>query len=107
VVSNSVSTKTIMFQGKPTLVLTEPWLCGPCATYAVNTCPALIRRHRDKDLRLCKPTKFMFGYSQGWMEGPLEERSQKEMPAMWGELHVTEALDEKGRPFTLKLASLS
>jgi len=55
------------------------------------------------DLILCRPTRYRFGYSRGWVEGPLEERSQKEMPAMWAEIHVTAAVDEKGKPFTLHL----
>jgi hypothetical protein len=105
VVSNSVGSRTIMYEGKKTLVLTEPWMCKPCADYAISTCPALIRRRRDDDLILCKPIRYRLGYSQGWVEGPLQERSQREMPAMWAEVHVTEAVDEKGRLFTLKLAT--
>jgi hypothetical protein len=80
-------------------------MCKPCADFAIETCPALIRRRRDDDLILCRPTNFRFGYSSGWIEGPLEQRSQRELPAMWAELHVTQAVDEKGRPFNLKLAT--
>jgi hypothetical protein len=103
VVSNSVGTRTITYKGAHRLVLTEPWMCKPCADFAIATCPALIRRRHDDDLMLCRPIRFQFGFSQGWIEGPLEAQSQREMPAMWGELHVSEALDEKGRPFTLHL----
>lgn len=104
VVSDSVGSRTIMFEMQPKLVFTEPWMCKDCALFAIETCPALIRRLADDDLMLCRPTEYGWGYSSGWMEGPLQERSQKEMPAMWAELHVRSAVDEKGRPFALKLA---
>lgn len=106
VLSNSVGSKTIMYEGKQTLVLTEPWMCRPCARYAIENCPALIRRRADEDLHLIRPTTYRMGYSQGWMEGPLQERTQREMPAMWAELHVTEALDEYGERLSLRLAGL-
>jgi hypothetical protein len=104
VVSNSMSTKTIVYQGKKRLVITEPWICASCAKYAIEVCPGLIRRRRDDDLALVRPIEYELGYSQGWMEGPLQAKSQRELPAMWGELHIEAAVAPDGKRVTFKLA---
>jgi hypothetical protein len=107
VVSNSMSTKRIRYEGREVMVITEPWLCRPCADYALAICPSLIRRRRGDDLLLCRPTRFQIGFSSGWMEGPHEAVSQRELPAMWGELHVSEAVDTKGKRCMFTLSEVS
>ena len=36
VLSEEASTATVEFEGKKILVVTEPWLCEPCATFALR-----------------------------------------------------------------------
>jgi hypothetical protein len=102
---SSHTLRTIEVDGKKMMTLHEPWLCHPCGSFAIRTCPSLIRRRREDDLILCRPTDYQIGWSSGWMEGPLEEESKAKMPAMWGELHLHEARDEHGRRVTPVLAS--
>lgn len=53
-VLSSVSTRTITSPGprQGWLGVTEPWLDRRCAEFAIEKCPALIRRGRDEDLDL-------------------------------------------------------
>jgi hypothetical protein len=97
VLSDKVSTRTIEIAGKATLTFTEPWLCKPCADFAVRGCPELLRRTRDEDLMLVRPVDFTLGWSSGWMEGPLEEETKASHAAMWGEMYLHTARDERGR----------
>jgi hypothetical protein len=82
------------------LVLTEPWLDRVCAPFAIEHCPALIRRHRDEHLSLLAVTsqdQVGLTVSRGWVEGPLEAESKRVQPAMWAKVIV-------GRPDRLVVA---
>lgn len=78
----------------------EPWLCQRCARFAIDVCPALIRRSREDELRLIPITSQMdvrMIVSRGWIEGPLEEESKRVMPAMWCKILLTGTRLEIGR----------
>jgi hypothetical protein len=73
-------------------VIHEPWLCQRCAQFAIDKCPALIRRTRQDKLRLIPITSQMdvsMVVSTGWIEGPLEEESKRIQPAMWCKILLT------------------
>jgi len=57
-VLSSVSTRLMTSPGpaRGTLTVTEPWLDRRCAEFAIEKCPALIRRGRDEDLDLVQVT---------------------------------------------------
>lgn len=92
------STEVITIGGQPMVAVTEPWLCGPCADYALGTCPALIRRRRGEQLSLIHvtgPKGMTCVVSQGWVDGHLERESKRLLPAMWVKLviHPTVSAD--------------
>jgi hypothetical protein len=67
-------------------LVTEPWLCRRCADFAVETCPALIRRSRTEQLRVLTvpaPTSVRMVVTTGWIDGPLEAESCRVQPALW------------------------
>lgn len=74
-----------------TPVVTEPWLDGRCADFAMTKCPALIRRRRDEDLTLVqvRERNATLIVSSGWVEGPLEHESRELLPAMWAKVALT------------------
>jgi hypothetical protein len=44
------SSKYRFMAGGPMLSwFTEPWVCGPCLTFAVQVCPGLIRAQRHDE----------------------------------------------------------
>lgn len=77
--------------GRQVPVVTEPWLCERCARFAVERCPALIRRRRDERLSLYRITSKLqcrLVASVGWVEGDLEEQTRKNPPVMWLKIAV-------------------
>lgn len=85
----ALSCEQIVLEGRRTTVVTEPWLCRRCAEFAVTVCPALIRRRRDEDLRIIEvpgPRQFRIVISRGWIDGPLEEQSRQDPPAIWAKI---------------------
>jgi hypothetical protein len=96
VLSETTSRQVRLENGKVVRVITEPWLCQRCLEFAAVTCPGLIRRRRDEDLTVLRPTKWEVGYSTGWVEGALEQHTQKHNCVMWGELHVIDAIEIEG-----------
>lgn len=101
----AMSVETIDLGGRRTPVVTEPWLDERCARFALEICPALIRRRRDEKLTLVPVTskrEVQIVISHGWVEGPLEALSRDVMPAMWAKvalvgkwsLHALEPLAE-------------
>lgn len=84
-VVSSMSTSVVDVQGVgPAVVVTEPWLDQRCAGFALNHCPALIRRKHGDDLTLLVvDTRPKLIVSNGWVEGPLEAESRRIKPAMW------------------------
>lgn len=87
---SSISVETVHVDGRgECAVVTEPWLCGRCALFAVDRCPALIRRKNDVDLTIFsirRPSDFQITVSVGWVEGPLEAQSRETPPAMWAKI---------------------
>lgn len=66
--------------------VTEPWLDDRCATFAVQRCPALIRRSRSEALRIVEITskrQVQIIASVGYVDGPLEAESRARRPIMW------------------------
>ena len=86
--------------GRQVPVVTEPWLCERCATFAVRVCPALIRRTRDEHLTVVEVTSrrdVEIVISHGWIEGPLEEESRRVQPAMWVKILLLRHRIERAR----------
>lgn len=81
----SLSVERITMDGQESLVVTEPWLCGACAVFAVRTCPALIRRRRDEHLQVIRVPQgdVTLVRSVGYVDGPLEVESRRLQPTMW------------------------
>jgi hypothetical protein len=107
VLSETTSRQIVTESGVATRVITEPWLCRRCLEFASETCPGLIRRRRDDDLTILRPTKWVIGASSGWVEGALEEHTKAHNCLMWGELHVlaaitVEALSGSGKSENLR-----
>ena len=76
------------------VVITEPWLDEECAEFALRTCPALIRRARSERLALVpirSARDVEVVVSTGWVDGPLEEQTKAEPPAMWAKIVVLTA----------------
>jgi hypothetical protein len=69
-------------------VVTEPWLCEPCARFALAVCPGLIRRAREEALKLVRPKRTVVILSRGWLEGPMAKQTQRQQPVMWAKLAV-------------------
>lgn len=67
-------------------VVSEPWLCPPCAQFALAVCPGLIRRQRDEDLVLVRPRRTATIVSRAWIEGPLARESKRVQPVLWAKL---------------------
>jgi hypothetical protein len=90
-VVSSVSIETVEVEGRRVPVLTEPWLCPGCARFAVQTCPALIRRSRDEGLcvvAVSKPADCRIVLSSGWLEGRYEAATKAHPVAMWAKILV-------------------
>jgi len=82
------------------VVIHEPWLCQRCAQFAIEVCPALIRRSREDELKLIQVSSQMdvsIVVSRGWIEGPLEEETKRVQPAMWCKILLTRTRLEIGR----------
>lgn len=82
----SLSVETITVHGRKVAAVTEPWLCGRCAEFATEVCPALIRRRREEQLIVVPITskrQVQFAVSYGYVDGPLSELSKQLQPAMW------------------------
>lgn len=88
----ATSVEVIAWKGKEVPVVTEPWLCPRCAQFAVEHCPALIRKTREEQLTII-PVRSKLDcrivISTGWIEGPFEDQSRREQPAMWAKLALT------------------
>jgi hypothetical protein len=99
---SSISTKFVFSEDEQHLVMTEPWLCRPCADYALSTCPGLLGHQRKESMELVRPTSWRYGYSTGWVEGRLEEATKRVPCVMWGELYVDKCVDVNGLPVVLR-----
>jgi hypothetical protein len=74
------------------IVVTEPWLDGFCARFALEKCPGLIRRKTAKDLDLVSVRSKLdveMVVSSGTIDGPLAEMSQTIQPFMWAKLYLS------------------
>lgn len=85
----ALSVERVTLHGQSVPVVTEPWLCPRCATFATEHCPALIRRTRDEQLtvvpvRSARDCQIVL--STGWVEGPCEAESRRLQPAMWAKI---------------------
>jgi hypothetical protein len=88
-VVSSVSVEQVAVEGRQVPVVIEPWLCPDCVDFAVNICPALIRRHRDEDLHVVpvrSPHECQLVLSRGWIEGPYEAATKADPVAMWAKI---------------------
>lgn len=88
-VVSAVSTETVEVEGRWVTVVTEPWLCPDCARFAVDTCPALIRRSRGEDLTVVSVSSSAacrIVLSSGWIEGRYEAATRKHPVAMWAKI---------------------
>lgn len=84
-----LSVEWIDLHGRPHMALIEPWLCERCARFAVDVCPALIRRTRAEHLRVVKVPSKRFAtmvLSTGWIEGRWEVQTKAKPVAMWGKI---------------------
>lgn len=94
-VLSEISIQWIEVNGEPHMAVTEPWLCERCAVFAVDTCPALIRRRRDEKLRLVKVTTkrhAQYVVSQGWVEGKWEAETKADPVGMWAKILLDPAV---------------
>lgn len=85
-VVSSLSVERVDVDGRHVAVVIEPWLCPDCADFAVNVCPALIRRNRDDDLHVIQvtsPQHCQLVLSRGWIDGPYEQATRANPVAMW------------------------
>lgn len=85
-VLSDMSVENILLGLRPTPAVTEPWLDERCAEFAMQHCPALIRRERDEALTLVPITskrQVRFAMSRGYVDGPLEGVSRQMQPVMW------------------------
>lgn len=88
-VLSNVSVEMVELDGQHVPVVTEPWLCPDCADFSLHTCPALIRRGRDEDLRLIAvttPTDCRIVTSSGWIEGRYEAATKASPVVMWAKI---------------------
>lgn len=88
----ALSVERIKLARRDVVVVTEPWLDQRCAEFALEKCPALIRRTREEQLTLVPITskrQVRLIVSQGWVEGPFEELSRLTQPVMWAKLALT------------------
>lgn len=84
-----LSAETVEVGGRRVPVLVEPWLDGQCARFALEKCPALIRRRHDEALTLVAvdaPSRVSLVVSTGWVDGPLEAETRARPVAMWVKL---------------------
>lgn len=93
-VQSANTSKVVPINNSPAmaLVITEPWLCRRCLEFSLETCPGLIRRKREDDITILRPTRWLIGCSSGWVEGEFEEHTKKHPCLMWGEIHVIDAV---------------
>lgn len=85
-----LSVEPIELQGREWSVIVEPWLCERCAWFAMDVCPALIRRSRSDRLRLIKvtsKTQAKIVVSTGWVgtEAHAAETLENNV-AMWAKI---------------------
>jgi hypothetical protein len=88
-VVSSLSVERVEVDGRDVPVVIEPWLCPDCVDFAVNVCPALIRRNRDEDLHVVpvtSPRDCQLVLSRGWIEGPYEAATRANPVAMWAKI---------------------
>lgn len=81
-----LSVETIQLEDATYDVVTEPWLDTRCAEFALQHCPALIRRRRDENLTLVQiesKHQVQFTVSTGYIDGPLRAQSLQQQPAMF------------------------
>jgi hypothetical protein len=83
-----VTTNNVRAIGQDIAVIHEPWLCQRCAAFAVEHCPALIRRRRTERLLLVPVTRrgvIRLFVSTGFVDppAPCAQESHRLMPAMW------------------------
>lgn len=74
--------------GGAVTVITEPWLCPPCAAFALAVCPGLIRRQRNEDLVLVHPRRSTIIVSEAYLEGPDEQLHRQHRPVLWAKLAI-------------------
>lgn len=85
-VLGDLSVESIEVDGASHVAVTEPWLDTACADFALQHCPALIRRRRDENLTLVtveSPDQVRFAVSTGYVDGPLHAQSVVLEPAMF------------------------
>lgn len=71
------------------LMIGEPFLCPPCAEFALTACPALIRRRLASEVSLVivdGQHQFTRDLSTGYVDGPLEAETRADPVAMWGSI---------------------
>lgn len=88
-VIGQLSVETVSLDGEMCAVVTEPWLDLRCAEFALDHCPALIRRTRDEQLVLVSITsadQVGVVLSTGWVDGALAEETKRNPVAMWAKL---------------------
>jgi hypothetical protein len=83
-----VTTNNISALGQDVAVIHEPWLCQRCAEFALEHCPALIRRRRTERLLLVPVPRagdVRVFVSKGYVDPPAAcaEESRRVQPAMW------------------------
>lgn len=80
-----LSVEHIELRGRRVPVVYEPWLHEHCGRFAIDKCPALIRRRRDEKLVLMaipNPRDVQLVTSVGYVDG-LAGTSPDRMCAMW------------------------
>lgn len=85
----AMSTEEVDYQGRKVRLITEPWLDEACGRFAIEKCPALIRRASVDGLKILpvtNKTQIKAVVSSGWVDGPLEAESRRLQPAMWVKL---------------------
>lgn len=88
-----ISTNNVRAHGATFAVVHEPWLCQRCALFAVEHCPALIRRRRADSLLLVPITRrgdVDVFVSRGFVDppAPCAAESRRIKPAMFVKVTV-------------------
>lgn len=94
VVSARATLQPVTVDGRrgKSLVVTEPWLCHPCAAFSISVCPGLIGRRRTDDLVMHRPNHWLNIMSTAYMDGPLAEEAKIVQPALWVKIAVGDGL---------------
>lgn len=107
-VISSMSTERITSPGplEGGVGITEPWLCDFCCEFAMEVCPALIRRKKVDDMyrvRLVSKNDADIYISTGSIEGPFAEETRQHPVAIWAKIALPKIVIDRVDPAQFEL----